>query len=142
MALPHASISGERAQTASPIPVYVINESPIFVMALTDFLHETMEVLVIGSAVRLSDGLSAAQQARPEVVLLDPGPEANAIPQAIQAVRAALPSAGLMVLAAHEEEETRQAALAAGADAFISQWAPGDHLVGPIRDCVGRRKPS
>jgi len=110
-------------------------------MALTDFLHETSEVRVVGSAVHWPEALSALQQARPKVVLMDPGPEPNVIMQAVRDVRALLPSTGLMVLAAHEEAANRQAALAAGADAFISQWAAGDHLLGPIRHYVGRSKP-
>ena len=141
MASLSASSLLKRVGIARPIPVYVINESPIFVMALTDFLHETSEVRVVGSAVQLAEGLAAAREAQPKVVLIDPGFEAEAIVEAIRDVKAVLPSAGLLVLAAHYEEEARRAALAVGADAYISEWAPGDHLIGPIRHCA-RRQPT
>lgn len=134
MPLLPASRFVKRVGLARPIPVFVLSDSPILVMALNDFLRETSEVRIVGSAVRLPEALSAVRKVRPKVVLMDPGFEAEAIVETIRDFRAVLPSAGLFVFVAHQVEEARRAALAAGADAYISQWAAGDHLVGPIRN--------
>ena len=108
-------------------------------MTVTDFLNGEPGIRVVGSAVSLASGLTAALLARPAVVIIDPGDEhVLDIALAVEEFRAALPNAGLIVMTVHDDEHNRRAALNAGADAFISQWESGDHLVGAIRDYANR----
>jgi DNA-binding NarL/FixJ family response regulator len=128
--------------STNPIRVFVLNDSEVFVAAVGRFLNDEPDIRVVGTAAGLPEALVAAEDVRPEVVLIDPEPHDRLIGQAIRELRAKLPRAGIIVLTLHEDEPHRTIAMEAGADAFVGKWAASEDLVGAIRASVGHGSPS
>ena len=88
---------------------------------------------VVGEAASVEDLLARTGAACPDVVLLDwnvAGPLANRL---IPALRHNCPGVGVIVLSGRPE--ACRAALAAGADAFVSKGNPPEHLMAAIHRC-------
>ena len=139
MATPPSPDFGSLRGSANPIRVFVLNDNKVFVDALHRFLSDEPGIRVIGTAAGLPQALLAAEDSRPEVVVIDPEPHDRLIGQAIRELRATLPNAAIIVLTLHQEEPHREIAMAAGADAFIGKWAASQDLVNAIHDSVARR---
>ena len=92
---------------------------------------------VVGEAIEADELLAQVETARPDIVLLDwelPGlPRHDVLP----ALRARCPR--LKVIALSGRPEARQAALAAGADAFVSKGDPPEQLLAAMNGCCHRQ---
>ena len=107
--------------------------------ALRLLLEDETGLEVVGEAADAGELLRQALVLRPNLVLLDcelpdgqssrPGPCAAA--GVVADLRRSLP--GVVVLALSGRPEARQAALAAGADAFASKADPPEHLLSLLR---------
>ena len=98
--------------------------------ALRVLLEQQPGVHIVGEAVDAEGLLAQAEAGRPDLVLLDwdlPGLHADG---ALSAWRTICP--GSYVIALSGRPEARQAALAAGADAFVSKGDPPDRLLAAI----------
>lgn len=106
--------------------------------ALRLLLEQDPEMSVVGEAAEAGDLLIQVRAVRPDLVLLDwelPGLQtANPL---LPALRTRCPR--LSVIALSGRPEARQAALAAGADAFVSKGDPPERLLMAVRDCFGRQ---
>jgi DNA-binding NarL/FixJ family response regulator len=107
--------------------------------ALRQLLEQEPELSVVGEAAEVQDLLVQLQKTRPDLVLLDwelPGLQANALLSILHSLYRPL-----KVIAISGSRETRQAALDAGADAFISKEDPLEwllitlHRVGGLSPC-------
>jgi DNA-binding NarL/FixJ family response regulator len=104
-----------------PIRILVVDDNATFLEIVLEYLRRQDQLAVVGATQRGQEALALAQQVRPQVVLLDlrmpdlPGLEA------IPHLRASLPGLGIIILTQHSLEAYRQAALAAGADEFVSK---------------------
>jgi DNA-binding NarL/FixJ family response regulator len=90
--------------------------------ALRLLLEQQAELSVVGEAVHGSEVLTRSGAVTPDLVLLDwelPGPPSCDL---LRALREACPTS--LVVALSGRPEARQAALAAGADGFISKGDP------------------
>lgn len=100
--------------------------------ALRLLLTQEPGLSVVGEAAETGVLLAQAEATRPDVVLLDwelPGLQA-ATPLSI--LRARCPCLKIIVLSGRPE--ARQAALAAGADAFVSKGDPPERLLAAVDD--------
>jgi DNA-binding NarL/FixJ family response regulator len=103
--------------------------------ALSALLRQQAGLVVVGEAAHAAELLARAGETAPDVVLLGwdlPGLPAAELPAAL---RRACPGARLIVLSSRPE--ARQAALAAGADAFVSKIDPPERLLAAISACRG-----
>jgi len=118
-----------------PISLLLVDDSPIFLRLVSRFLSEQYpdEVVIAGLAEGGEAGLAQAHALRPDIVLIDlamPGlPGLKAIPR----LRAALPKVGIIALTLMEPNGYRQAALAGGADEFVSKATLATDLLPAIR---------
>lgn len=118
-----------------PISLLLVDDSPTFLRLVSRFLSEQYpdEVVIGGLAEGGEAGLAQAQALRPDIVLIDlamPGlPGLTAIPR----LRAALPKVGIIALTLMEPNGYRQAALAGGADEFVSKATLATDLLPAIR---------
>ena len=118
-----------------PISLLLVDDSPTFLRLVSRFLSEQYpdEVVIAGLAEGGEAGLAQAQALRPDIVLIDlvmPGlPGLKAIPR----LRAALPKVGIIALTLMEPNGYRQAALAGGADEFVSKATLATDLLPAIR---------
>jgi DNA-binding NarL/FixJ family response regulator len=105
------------------ITVLLIDNNPGFLRILTSFLERygRGHVIVAGTALGGKDGLTKAYRLRPQVVLVDLGMSDLHGLEAIPQLRSMLPDAGIIALTLLDSGSYRDAALAAGADDFVSK---------------------
>ncbi len=104
--------------------------------ALRVLLERQAGLQVMGEAADVPELLSQAQQARPGLVLLDwelPGLVPKDTLGALHGIRS-----DLRVIVLSGRSEARRAALAAGADAFVSKSDPPEKLLAAIDACAAK----
>jgi DNA-binding NarL/FixJ family response regulator len=105
--------------------------------ALRLMLEQQPDIQVLGEAVDTTGLLDWLKAVRPDIVLLDwelPGLPRHDL---LSTLRAHCPH--LKVIALSGRPEARQAALAAGADAFVSKGDPPEQLLAAVNDCCHRQ---
>ncbi|MGD9099116.1 MAG: response regulator transcription factor [Anaerolineae bacterium] len=101
--------------------------------ALQVLLERQPGLEVVGEAVYAQDLLAQAEATQPELVLLSWELSCLAQVGSLSALRQACPD--LRVIALSGRPEARQAALDAGADAFVSKIDPPERLLAAIGAC-------
>jgi DNA-binding NarL/FixJ family response regulator len=116
-----------------PIRVLLIDDNAAFLRAAAQFLRGHADIILVRSVLGGGDALARVEALRPDVVLIDLAmpdvPGLDLIPR----LRSARPDVGIVALSFLDVDAYRQAALAAGADAFVSKAATGSDLLPAIR---------
>ena len=118
-----------------PVRVLLIDDNKTFLRLANAYLYEEHhdEVSVVGVARNGRKGLAKARFLKPHIVLLDlkmpdlPGLEV------IPLFRQEMPQVGIIVLTLMSANGYREAAIAAGADAFVSKVDLSTHLLAAVR---------
>jgi two-component system, NarL family, response regulator len=103
--------------------VLLVDDNPTFLRILTRFLAGQREedVRVVGAVVGGREAVAQAERLQPDVILLDlempDVPGLDLLPR----LRATVPDARLIALTLLDPASVQAAALAAGADAFVSK---------------------
>ena len=100
--------------------------------ALRKLLKHRLNMQVIGEAVDTRNLWAELEAARPDVLLLDWSALGSRPDVMLPAVRARHPHLSVIVMSG--QPEVRRAALAAGADAFISKADPPDQLLATLKE--------
>ena len=118
--------------------VFLADDQPKVRSALRLLLEQERGLCVVGEAAEAEDLLAQIKATRPDLMLLDwelPGLAlANSVgseKHLLLALHAHCPD--LRVVALSGQLEARQAALAAGADAFVSKGDPPERLLTTLR---------
>ena len=121
-----------------PVSVLLVDDKSTFLGIATRFLQEEHrdEVAVVGVADGGEEALVEAQLLQPQVILIDLNMPGVSGLEAIPRLREALPDAGIIALTLLDAEVYRQAALAAGADDFVSKVKMVADLLPAIRRVV------
>jgi len=104
--------------------------------ALRLVLRQDPDVTVVGEAADAERAVAEAQARRPDLVLVEwdlPGQHGSSI---VADLKRAQP--GLRVIATSARIEARRAALAAGADSFVSKLDPPERLLRAVHDRAGK----
>jgi len=112
------------------IHVLLVAHNPIFVFITTRVMQEHDEVTVIGSVTRQE--AVQATSLRPDVILLDMDVSDPSGIETISLLRGALPQVGIVALSMLNAASYRQAALEAGAAAFVAKSAIDTDLLPAI----------
>ena len=102
---------------------------------LRRLLEREVDLEVVGEAVSAEEALTLLQTLKPHLLLVDlslPGMSGLELIRQLQQER---PELRYVVVSGHAGERYRQAALAAGARAFVSKDEPGA-IVGVVREAV------
>lgn len=113
--------------------ILLADDQPQVRFALRVLLERQPGLTVVGEAADTDTLLSQAETARPDLVLLGwelPGPAAGGLLPTLRETRP-----GLLVIALSGRPEAHQAAISAGADAFVSKSDPPERLLAAITDC-------
>ena len=113
--------------------VLIADDQPQVRSALRLLLEQEVGVMVVGEADNAEQALELTKEQRPDLVLLDWELPGHNDASALAELRAAWP--GLVVIALSGRPEARQAALAAGVDAFVSKGYPPERLLAVVDEC-------
>jgi DNA-binding NarL/FixJ family response regulator len=123
------------------IRLYLIDDHPVVRECLARAVSAEDDLEVVGEAATAMDGLAGAVAARPTVVVVDMHLPDRDGPDLIAALRAALPSARLLVVSGYDDEYRVAEALRAGAHGYLLKTATVEELVKGIRDVAGGGAP-
>ena len=114
--------------------VLIADDQPQVRSALRLLLKQEPGVTVVGEAEDTQQALELAAGQRPDLVLLDWELPKNAGQRLLPALRACCPQ--VKVIALSGRPEARKAALAAGADAFVSKGDPPERVLAAVENCM------
>lgn len=123
------------------IRVLLVDDQPLFREGLALLLGASPELEVVGEAADGATALERAVALEPDVVLMDlrmPGTDGVA---GTRAIRAAVPTANVLVLTTFDDEGSVFDALSAGAVGYLLKDASRDELVGAIRAAARGQSP-
>lgn len=117
------------------VAVLLVDDSAVFLDAATQFLqdHCAEEVNVVGTASGGNRAIVQAEALRPQVVVLDLRMPGMTGLEMIPRLRTLLPEVRIVMLTQLEARGYREAALAAGADEFVSKARMDSDLPPAIR---------
>jgi DNA-binding NarL/FixJ family response regulator len=126
--------------SSQPFSILLVDDNESFLRAEERFLRQKEGVSIVGQASNGGEALNMVKDLEPRVVLLDIAmPEVTGI-DLIPELRDAHPSVGIIALTVMDTESYREAALAAGADAFLSKSALFTDLLPTIHYVVSKQK--
>jgi DNA-binding NarL/FixJ family response regulator len=122
----------------TPISMLVVDDNPAFLRILTRFLGEQChtEVVVIGAVCGGQEAIVQAQALQPDIVLIDLAMPGLPGLETIARLHAALPGLGIIAMSLVDPDGYQVAALAAGADAFVSKASLNIDLLPTIKRVV------
>jgi DNA-binding NarL/FixJ family response regulator len=98
-------------------------------------LFQDLKMKVVGEAADWLTALAQAPATRPDMIMVDWGLVDDGSGTQLTAMRKACPAAVVIVLISHLDAR-QQAALSAGADAFISKSETSERVTERLRDAV------
>ncbi|MBN1179427.1 MAG: response regulator [Anaerolineae bacterium] len=102
-----------------PISVMLIDDNQMFLHGTSEFLSTDERVVVVGTLRDGREALARISELRPQIILIDLAmPEMSGF-EAIPLLRNAAPGVKIIALTAMNSDHFRQAAMKAGADAFL-----------------------
>jgi DNA-binding NarL/FixJ family response regulator len=120
----------------SSIRVVLADDHEVFVEGLRMVLAAEDDLEIVATAGDGASALRAAEDHRPDVLVLDVHMPATDIQQVIVAARQRVPGARLLALSADTRPDTLAALLHAGADGFVPKDASSRQVATAIRKLV------
>ena len=111
--------------------ILLADDQPKVRLGLRLLLEQEQGMMVVAEAADAERLLAQVAESRPDLVVLDWGLGEAAGVEPLPALRQACPQVAVLVLSA--EPEAEEAALAAGAGAFVSKADPAEKLLAAIR---------
>jgi two-component system, NarL family, response regulator LiaR len=118
---------------ADGIRVLVVEDHEITRVGLRLMLDQAPDINIVGEAADGRQGVDAAAQFKPNVVLMDIGLPALDGIEATNQIKRSLPEVRVIMLTSHDNDRDVFAALSAGADGYCLKETPTTQLVLAIR---------
>lgn len=117
----------------TPIRIIVIDDHPIVRQGISSLLSNYREFALVGEADNGADGLTLAQSAQPDVILLDIRMPGESGLDVLVAILRQQPTARVLMLTSFDDEEYVMTALRSGACGYVLKSVSDDQLVSAIR---------
>lgn len=133
------SSEGVEVPSTGAIRVMLVDDHPIMQRGLRQVLEDSGGFEVVGHAADGAEAVAAAQQSRPDVVVMDViMPNKNGV-EACQDILELLPDTRVVMLTASTEEDAVLEAVAAGATGFVQKYSSSEVLVDALRNVAEGR---
>jgi DNA-binding NarL/FixJ family response regulator len=144
---PESSQSTARAQDANgalgeqragePIRTLIVDDHALFRRGLEMVLNSEADIELVGEASDGQEAVSKAAESLPDVVLMDIRMPRSSGIEACRALKAASPSAKIVMLTISDEEEDLFEAIRAGASGYLLKDIPLDEVADTVRAVYG-----
>lgn len=117
----------------SKTTILIVDDHAMVRKGLRMALESQVDLAVIGEAGTLHEAIDVAARLRPQIITLDltmPGPSGVA---SVERLRAAAPSARIIVVTMHDDPAYVRSAIAMGASGYVNKSAADTELVSAIR---------
>ena len=123
---------------ASPkIKILIVDDMEHVRQGLRTILQLSDDFEVVGEACNGLEAIRAAEELKPEVVLMDLEMPVLGGLEATRRIKEQHPEIGVVIITIHGSEDVRQQAARAGSDAFFEKEAPTEYLIAAIREIRG-----
>lgn len=122
-----------RGAPVDPIRVLIADDEPALRGALAELLAHEDHVLLIGTAGDADEAIALADDAQPDVALVDVKMPAGGGPRAAREIVRVSPATRVIALSAFEDRPTVLEMLRAGAVGYLVKGTGADELVGSIQ---------
>jgi len=123
-----------------PITLMLVDDNPRFLSAARSFIAEIEDLQLAATLEGGAHAVEKAMELKPEVALVDLAMPDVAGLQLIPKLRSSMPELGIIALTVHDNPQYRQAALQAGADAFITKSKILKELEPTVKDIAAARR--
>jgi len=123
----------DRRAVDERIRILLVDDHALIRVGMRSIIEGEPDMDIVGEAVDPRSALEAALETTPDIILMDLSLPAPGGIEATQRIKRELPSCGIIVLAADEDEDALFEAIKAGAAAFILKDVGPDDLVTIIR---------
>lgn len=125
--------SGRESHSGNSIRTLVVDDSPMAINAISALLKSRQGIEVVGFAVDGEEGLSRAEDLRPDLILMDlQMPKLDGL-SASRLIRGRLPGVRIIVVTVNHGKEVRQQCMSGGADGFVVKDRLYQELFNEIR---------
>ncbi len=124
----------------SPISLLLIDDHAAFSSSIEFFLKYRPQLKMAATAIDLTAGLNQARTLQPDITLIDLELNGFTGLEAIRRLRTLLPEMGIIALSLVDQAAYREAALAAGADDFVSKTRVAEDLLAAIQNVSQARQ--
>lgn len=120
--------------TAPSVRVLLVDDHPVYRLGLRAFLDSVEGIEVVGEAATGAEAVSAVEELRPAVVVMDlQMPELNGI-EATRRIVKAVPDVAVLVLTYSDEDHSVLDAMLAGARGYVLKEAGTEVILRAIHD--------
>jgi DNA-binding NarL/FixJ family response regulator len=119
--------------SSRPIRILVVDDHPIVRQGLRSLLSTYADMQIVAEAEQQRQALEAAQQHRPDVVLLDIRLPGTSGIEVARMLRREVPEARIIILTSYDNDDYLIGALQAGASGYLLKSVSDESLVSAIR---------
>ena len=101
--------------------IMLVDDNLGFLMVLREYLAEVPEIEIVGTALTAEDALQTLDDLHPSLVIMDFSMPGMTGPDLTRAIKKRWPSITTIILTLFDSPHHREAANAAGADAFVAK---------------------
>ncbi len=122
--------------TTDVIRVLIVDDHAVVRIGLRSLLAHTSGFRVVGEASTVAESLAMAEQAKPDVVLMDVRlPDGSGV-EACREIKKRHPDIKVVILTSYSDEEAIVGSVMAGANGYLLKQADSDQLTRAIRDAA------
>lgn len=115
-----------------PIRILIVDDHRILRAGLKTLLQPDPNLAVVGEATNGDEAVQAAQEFRPDIVLMDIGMPGMTALEATHRITSTLPDTRVLILTMHEDSALLQEYIRAGASGYIIKRAAESELIDAI----------